>query len=130
MKNKLYIFFILHLLICTVSYADQFKFETSEIEIAEGGDIIYAKKGKALSADKNLEIEAENFEYSKEPNILKAFNGVAFFKTDNLKIEFGEIVLNQSSLITTASKNVKIFKLDKEIIIETDALIFDKKKIF
>ncbi len=128
MKNKLYIFFIINLLIYTVSYADQFKFETSEIEIADGGNIVYAKNGKALSADKNLEIQAENFEYSKEPNILKAFNGIAFFKTDNLKIEFGEIVLNQSSLITTARKNVKILELNKEIIIETDTLIFDKKK--
>ena len=128
MKNKLYIFFILCSIFCDVSYADQFKFETSTIEIADGGNIVYAKNGKAISRDKNLEIEAAEFEYSKEPNILKAFNGVAFFKNDNLKIEFGEINLNQSTLITTASKNVKILELDKDIIIETDSLIFDKKK--
>ncbi len=111
-----------------LSYAEQFKFETSEIEIIESGNLTYAKNGKAISEDGNLEIQAEKFEYNKNLNTLKAYKGVAFFKTDNLKIEFDEIILDQTNFITTAKNNVKITDLNKQILIQTDYLSFDKKK--
>ena len=85
MKNKLLKFFLLYLLICNISYAEQFKFETSEIEIIENGKIIYAKNGKAISSDEKIEIQAEKFEFIKDLQTLNAFNGVAFFKLDNLE---------------------------------------------
>ena len=46
------------------SYNNQFKFETSEIEILDNGDLD-AKNGKAISLDGNLEVQAEKFEYKK-----------------------------------------------------------------
>ena len=113
-----------------LSYAEQFKFETSEIEITESGNLTYAKNGKAISQDGNVEIQAEKFEYKKNLNTLKAYKGIAFFKTDNLKIEFDEIILDQTNFITTAKNNVKITDLNKQILIQTDDLSFDKKKIF
>ena len=33
------------------------------MEISDGGNVILAKNGKAVSADKDLEIEAKIFEY-------------------------------------------------------------------
>ena len=84
MKNKIIKFFLLFLIICNISFAEQFKFETSEIEIVENGKFIYAKNGKAFSFDGNLEIEAQKFEFIKDLNLLKAFEGIAFFKPDNL----------------------------------------------
>ena len=87
MKNNFFIFLLIYLFSINLSSADQFKFKTSEIEFIDNGNIIYAKNGKALSIDGNLEIEAKNFEYIKDDNILKAFSGVAYFKKDNLGVE-------------------------------------------
>ena len=63
MKNNFLIFFFIFLSICKNTFADQFTFQTSKIDITEGGKYIYATNGKAISADKNLIIEANNFEY-------------------------------------------------------------------
>tara|TARA_Y100001970_G_scaffold263156_1_gene348255 strand:- start:3536 stop:5920 length:2385 start_codon:yes stop_codon:yes gene_type:complete len=128
MKNNLLKFFLLFLFLCNFSYAEQFKFETSEIEIIESGNLTYAKNGKVISVDGNLEIQAQEFEYNKKLNILKAFNGITFFKLENLEIEFDEIVLDQTNLITIAKNNVKITDFNKQISIQTDFLSFNKKK--
>ena len=128
MKNKLLKFLLYYLLICNISYAEQFKFETSEIELIENGKLIYAKNGKALSIDGKLEIQAEKFEFIKDLNTLNAFRGVAFFKTENLKIKFGEITLNQSNQVSSAKDNVIITDLEKKISIQTNLVSFDKKK--
>ncbi len=130
MKNKFLIFFLYFLLTLNVSYAEQFRFETSEIEIIENGQLIYAKNGKAISVDGNLEIQAERFEFIKKIETLKAFKGTAFFKLDNLKIEFNEINLDQLNLITNAKDNVIITDLRKNISIQTNSVFFYKKKIF
>ena len=128
MKNNFLIFSLIYLLIQSSSLADQFIFKTSEIELADNGNLIYAKDGKATSLDGNLEIEAKNFEYIKNENTLKAFSGIAYFITENLKIEFDEIFTNQSTLITKAKNNIKIINTNKQITIETDSISFDKKR--
>ena len=130
MKNNFLIFFLITILIQSPSIANQFIFKTSEIELTNNGDLIYAKNGKATSSDGNLEIEAKNFEYIKNDNTLKALNGIAYFKLENIKIEFDEILTNQSTLITKAINNIKIVNTNKQITIETDSVTFDKKKIF
>ena len=127
MKNNLLIFFFIFLSLCKNTYADQFLFETSKIDITEGGKYIYASDGKAISADKNLIIEANNFEYSKELKKLKAFKGNALFKSDDFRIEFGEIELDQINLIVTAKNEVQIYDNKKEMSIETDMIIYDRK---
>ena len=127
MKNNLLIFFFIFLSLCKNTYADQFLFETSKIDITEGGKYIYASNGKATSADKNLIIEANNFEYLKELKKLKAFKGNAIIKSDNLKIEFGEIEFDQINSVITAKNEVKIYDNKKEMIIETDIMIYDRK---
>ncbi len=130
MKNKLLNFFLFYLLICNISYAEQFKFETSEIEIIENGKLIYAKNGKAYSIDNELEIQAEKFEYIKDLETLIAFSGVALFKPDNIKIEFGEISLDQINQITNAKEKVVITDIENKISIQANSVSFDKKKIF
>ncbi len=120
-------FFLIFILFCTTSFADQFKFETSKIELVDNGDLLYATDGIARSIDKNLEIEANKFEYNKKQKILKAFNGMAYFKSNNIQIEFDEIILDQSNSITSAKKNVKIIDLKKKISVETDFVTFNEK---
>ena len=127
MKNKFFIFFFIFLSSIENAFADQFFFETSKIDVTEGGKYIYATDGKAISADKNLIIEANNFEYSKEFQKLKASEGIALIKSDNIKIEFEQIELDQINLIITAKNKVKIYDNDKEIIIETDTITYDRK---
>ncbi len=115
------------MLVCNTSFADQFKFETSKIELVDNGDLVYATEGTASSIDGSLKIQAKKFEYNKKQNILKAIDGTALFKTSNIQIEFGEIILDQSNSITTAKKNVKIFDLKKIISVQTDFVTFDEK---
>ena len=128
MKNKLLIFILFYSLLSNISFAEQFIFETSQIEIVDNGNIVNATDGKAISSDKNLEIKAKKFEYKKNLNLLKAFNGTAYFKSDDLEIKFGEINLDQNTFITTAKDNVKILDLKKNILIESNLIIFEKKK--
>ena len=42
--------------------------------------------GKAVSADKNIEIDSLKFEYDKQKNLLKAFDGSALLKKKILKL--------------------------------------------
>ena len=127
MKNKLILIFLLLAIFCQKSIAEQLTFETAEIEIIDGGNLIYAKNGKAISEDKDLEIEAKSFEYSKILQNLKAFKGYALVKSDNLKIEFGELILDDKNSIITASGDVKIFDAKNKIEIKTDLIIYDQK---
>ena len=70
MKNKYLIIFLFCFIFNGYSFAEPFNFETSEIEIIEEGNTILAKEGKAISADKNLEIQAVEFKYFKKLDLL------------------------------------------------------------
>ena len=84
MKNKFLIILFSFIVICFNALAtEQFRFETSEIELIDGGNTVLAKNGKAISTENDLEIDAKNFEYTKNLKLLKAFNGTAFFKNEN-----------------------------------------------
>ncbi len=128
MKNNLLKFLIIFSILSNVSFADQFIFETSKIDILDEGNFIIAEKGKAKSIDGDLVINAKKFEYKKNQKTIKAFDGVAFFKSSNLEIKFGELISNQSTLVTTAKKNVEIFDFDKNISIKTQLVNFNKKE--
>ena len=127
MKNNFFIFFFTFLLVFKNTFANEFLFETTKIDVRDGGKYIYASNGKATSADKNLIIEANNFEYSKELEKLKAFNGNALIKSDNLNIKFEEIEFDQNNQIITAKNKVRIYDSKKNITIESDSLIYDRK---
>ena len=87
MKNNYFIFLIfLTLFFSKLALADELIFETSELEIVDNGNLLYATKGKAFSPNKNIEIEAQKFEYNKKLDFLEAFDGNAIIKSDNLKI--------------------------------------------
>ena len=116
MKNNFFIFLIFFLSLNQFATADQFKFETKEIEIIDGGNLILAKEGTAKSADENLEIEAKDFEFNKISNLLKAFKGNAFIKSNNLKIQFIEIEFDQNNLTISSKKKCKNFRPEKKLL--------------
>ena len=98
-------------------FAETFRFESSNIEIQDNGDLIYATKGRAISSDNNFEIEADKFEYIKKNDFLKAFqNGLVLIKSENLNIEFDEMSIDQKSLIINANGNIKDAAMDKILI--------------
>ncbi len=130
MKNNFFKFFIIFVLICKSSFADQFLFETSKIEILEEGNLIIAEEGKVKSINEDIIIDAKKFEYLKDKKIMKAFDGIAYFKSNNLKIKFGEIISNQLTQITTAKTNVEIFDLVEELSIQTELVNLNKKENF
>ena len=127
MKNNLKLFISIILIYSSVTYANDFIFETSKIEFQNDGNLVIATGGKAVSADKNLEIQAMNFEYDKNLGKLNASQGIALIKTDNIKIEFNELEVNQKNLTFKAQNNVKIFDTKKKLSIETETIFFDRK---
>jgi LPS-assembly protein len=111
-----------------MSSAETFKFETSNIEIVKNGELIYANKGKAISSDNNLEVQAEKFEYIRNIDLLNAFNnGLALIKSENLKIEFDEMRIDQKNSMIKANGNIKVYQEEKKILIETSSIIYDQK---
>ena len=128
MKNNFFTVLFIYLLSIGISFAETFKFETSNIEIVENGELIYANKGKAISSDNNLEIQADKFEYIKKIDLLKAFNsGLALIKSENLKIEFDKMIIDQKNLIIKANGNIKVYQMEKGLIIKTSSIIYDQK---
>ena len=97
MKNKSYIIFLLINFFYSTSFAEPFQFKSTDIKIEDQGNLIYASEGTAISDDKNIEIQAENFEYNQKLNLLKAFNGKAFVKSDDLEIKFNEIEIDKEN---------------------------------
>ena len=125
MKNSLKILILFFLFLNNAFAVEQFTFESSEIEIINNGKFIYAKNGKAISSNYNLEIEAKNFEYDKDLKILKAFNGFALYKDNDLKIDFEKMTYNQNESILTAKDNINIYEQKKNFLIQTDLIIYD-----
>ena len=126
MKNNLYFLIILLTFFENLSFAENYRFETSKIDIVNDENKIIATDGIAYSNDNNIEIKAKKFEYFNEIDFLKAFSGSAFIKSDNLIINFDQIELNKNNSIITASGNVKIIDTDKELEINSKRIIFNK----
>ena len=129
MKNKI-IFIILIFLFCkNISYAqDMFNFETKSIEIIKNGNLINAKNGKAISNDKNMEIFADNFQYSNSTKILKIDgNALIFIKSNNLEIKFDKGVINQNKFTFEAFGKIEVKDLNHNIEINSEKIIYNNK---
>ena len=128
MKNNFLIFFFLIIFFSFSSIAEEFNFQTSEIKILNDGNYIEAIDGKAISADKNIEVDSLKFEYNKEKNLLKAFKGSALLKKENIKIDFEEIKIDQKNSIISTKKKTIILDLKRNLTLESIDVNFDKRK--
>ena len=124
MKNKFFINLLVYFFLSSAIFAEPFIFKTTEIQIKNDGNLILAENGVAFSSNKNLEIQAMNFEYYKEPDLLIAFNGVAFIKSDNLEIEFNKIELNQKKSTLIAKNNVKINDIKNDLTVKSNLITY------
>ncbi len=126
MKNKIKLFFLIFFILQSISFANEFNFETKKIKILNEGNLIIADDGKAISSDNNLEIQAINFEYFKDLNFLKATQGIAFIKSENIRIEFNKLDVDQKKNILTAYDDVKIVDIKKKLIINTNTITYNR----
>ena len=128
MKNNISYFFITILfgiVFSNISIAEeQFKFNITEIEIAEDGNLIIgSKKGKAETYD-GYEIVAENFVYNKSKNILNVSGNVEFKdKNNNLTIfaDRGTYLKNDEVVFSTGNSKA----ITKNNIIKSSKFKFD-----
>ena len=90
-NNKIIIFLIIFYIFFLQknTFADAFKFETTEIQILDNGKTIKAINGGKVSTDDNVEIFANIFEYDKELNSLIAEGKVKLIDKDNQFINIG-----------------------------------------
>ena len=129
MKNK---FFILCLLLFFIlpktSKTEIFEFDVKNINIQDKGNLVLAKKGKAVSKNNNLEIIAEDFKYVKNLEQLEASNGKAIIKSQNLNLKFKLIKFDIKNNIITASNGIEIDDLKKSLNIQGENIVFDREK--
>ena len=128
MKNKNIIIYIILLitLFANYSFGDEFKFEASEINILEKGNIVKTSGGVKIISNDNLEIIADKSFYNKEKSILKLEGNILVNDIkNNVKIFTDKIDYFKKKEIIIAEKKVKSEVKDKYIIV-SDGLIFDR----
>ena len=72
---------------------DQFKFNVTQLDITDNGNLIIGSKNGTVETDEGNEIIAENFVYNKLTNILKASGKVKFINKKKMNLLYLQIKL-------------------------------------
>jgi len=128
MKNKflkyfLFVFFLLEM--NTITAANEFTFDSKEINITGNGDIINASEGTATSLKNNNKITAKSFQYNNSTSILLAKNVIARLNKKTIQITSGQLLYNKNLSLITASSNVQVNDLLKNITLKSEKFIYD-----
>ena len=103
MKNnfiKIILIIIFSLSLYQYSFSENFKFNVTEVQVYENGNLIKAIKGGTVTTDNNIVIKADNFEYNKLTLMLKARGNVELIdKKENITIESNEIFYDKNKEI-------------------------------
>ena len=95
MKNnfiRTFTIFITFLSLFTATFADEFNFNVTEIQIYEDGNLIKGVKGGTVTTENNIIIIADNFEYNKLTTLFKAIgNAKLIDQNENITIESNEV---------------------------------------
>ena len=130
MKNNFKIYFLsifIFLIFKNNILANDFNFNTLEINISNNGNIINAGKGTVITKEGNIEIQAEKFIYNKALSTLNARNGFAILIEKNLKIKAEKFVYDKNKSLINASGNVLIDDLTNNISIESENIVYNEK---
>ena len=137
MKNKnillFAISFFINFLLITSSNGNEFIFETTKIEIFEGGNKIVATKGNAQSQDGNITIDADKFIYNKALSTLEAIGNVLLKDNkESVLIKAKNIFYNQNSFLIEAYTNVEIRDISENLKINSNQIFYNilDKKIY
>ena len=103
MKNnfiKIILILISSLSLPQYSFGENFKFNVTEVQVYENGNLIKGVKGGTVTTDNNIVIKADDFEYNKLTLILKAKGNVELIdKKENITIESNEIFYDKNKEI-------------------------------
>ena len=131
MKNKLkncFLVTVSFLALIHLVLADEFIFNSSQIEISEDANIITASEGTAESTTSAIKVEAKKFIYNKNQSILYANSGVVKSIEDNIEIRANKIIFNEISSIIKATGNVEIKDKNKNLLFTSQAISYDVEK--
>ena len=128
MKNKYlkYIILLIFFLeINTSLLANEYTFNSKEINISSDGNLINASKGVATSLINDNKIIAESFQYNNNTSIFLANNVIAKLNKDIIKITSDKLLYNKILSLITVSGNVKINDSSKNITFKSEKFFFD-----
>ena len=124
-----FIFLFLILKIFSSANAEDFIFETKNIEIIDNGNLIIAGKGSVFSNNKDIEIQADKFEYLKENKILNVYGkGIAIIKSKNIVSEFNNAKISRNDNTLSFRNRVKIYHISSGFEAQTKNLTFNNLK--
>ena len=109
------------------TFANEFIFETKEINVYENGDIIKASNGIAKSTKNNFSITGKEFEFNNRNSTLTVIKGVALFQNQNIEIIANKINYNEDKSLFSAYGNVVIKDLLNSIVIKSKNITFNIK---
>jgi LPS-assembly protein len=131
MKNKfiliIKIFFIFYF-IFTKSLANEFIFETKEIQILEDGNIIKAIDGVAISTENNFSITGKEFKFDKKNSSLIALIGLAEFPDQNIEVKANKFDYYENKFLLRAYGDVEIKNLLNNVVIKSQNITYNIKK--
>ena len=117
MKSKLFINFIVFVLICLGSNlkAETIFFDSKNIKVEENGNMIFATKGQAKIPSNNLILEGDKFIYDKLNSELTVFDNVKYFDNEkNITIESQKLLYNDiKNILFSQSSFFLIYSLQK-----------------
>ena len=128
MKNNKILFFLIILSIFfnqTKIRADEFNFETSEIQILDKGNTIKAMQGGKVLTNDNVEIIADEFEYNKTESSLIAKGNIKLVDTiNNLIINAEEILYLKNEEKIFIKENIKLVDTINHLIINAEEILY------
>ena len=134
MKNKfiaILLIFILNLMSPSITIADEFIFNATEIKITENGNIVKGVGGgKVTTRNNQIILTANNFKYNKLTSLLEARGNVKLNdKNKNINIYTNEIhyLMNEEKIYTIGDTDINV---EDEYYIEgNDIILFRNKMI-
>ena len=127
MKNKFlrYIFFLIFFS-QSILYANEFKIESSEINVQDKGNLIKAKNGVKISSNDGMEISSDELVYNKEKEVLAIYGNVKINDKKNNIFTEGEeyIYYKKKEIIESIGKSNSNIK--NNFSIESFDLTFDR----
>jgi len=130
MKNnfiKIILILISSLSLPQYSFGENFKFNVTEVQVYENGNLIKGVKGGTVTTDNNIVIKADDFEYNKLTLILKAKGNVELIdKKENITIESNEIFYDKNKEIIYSRGNSKAKNLTNTEIFADEYFRYNK----
>ena len=131
MKNRIKLFILSSVFlffIHEISYSKEILIDSQEINIYDDGNVIVAINGSASSEEDLINVYADRIEYRKKENILKANNSLTILDNQNTEIKSDQIIFDKKNSILKALGSATLNNKKKNIIIESNEIIYDLKK--